>query len=62
MSIPTTGEELRSDRCNWLALEGLRVRALGVLDSYVPVFDQTQKPLKVAVAQQVGRLELPADD
>lgn len=59
--VPTTGEELRPDGGNELALEGLGVGALGVLDHNVPVFDPTQQPQKVAVTQQVRCLELPSD-
>lgn len=57
--VRTTGEELLLDEVDALALERLRVRALGVLDGDVPLFDPAQQPQKVAVTQQVGGLELP---
>lgn len=59
--VPTTGEELWPDGGNDLALERLGVGALGVLDNEVPLFDPTQQPQKVAVAEQVGGLKLPVD-
>lgn len=59
--VPTTSEELRSDGGNELALERLGEVALGVLDRDAPLFEPTQQPQEVAVAQQVRRLELPVE-
>lgn len=59
--VPTAGEELQPDGGNKMALERLGVGALGVLDHDVPLFDPTQQPLKIAVAQQVRCLKLPVD-
>lgn len=59
--VPTACEELWPDGGNELALERLGVGALGVLDCNVPLFDPTQQPQKVAVAQQVRCLKLPVN-
>lgn len=59
--VPTTGEELWPDGGNELTLKRLGIGALGVLDCNVPLFDPAQQPQKVAVAQQVRCLKLPAD-
>lgn len=58
--VSTAGEELRSDGGDELALQRLWVGALCVLDRDVPLFDPSQQPQQVTVAQQVRCLELPA--
>lgn len=59
--VRTAGEELRLDGGNELALQGLGVGALCVLDNNVPLFDPSQQPQEVAVTQQVRRLKLPVN-
>lgn len=59
--VRTAGEELRLGR-DHLALKRLRVRAPGALHGDAALLDPPRQPQKVAVAQQVRRLELPVSN
>lgn len=61
MYVRTTGQELWLNGGDELSLERLRVGALGVLHSNVPVFDPAQEPQEVAVTKEVRCLKLPGD-
>lgn len=60
--VCTTGEVFRPEGGHQLPLERLWVRALGVFDSDVSLFDPAQQPQKVAVTQKVRRLKVPVEE